>query len=473
MKRKNLTVLCMAAAFSAGAALTSFAATGWVQEDGTWRYYNASGDRASDTFKKSGNHMFFLDDDGNMVVNSLVEYDDNYYYVNEDGAMVKNEWRLLDNEDPDDEEPDMVWYYFQNTGKAAKASSSGNVKFHSIRIASGETKKYAFAENGKMMTGWLDESGTRVTGEDAWMSGLYYAGDDSDGAIATGAWRELEAEGDDIEDDDFNGMHWFYFGTNGKKIVDAKKTINGRKYRFDEYGATEFKWYETASGSSATSSNIYYNEVDQRWQASGWFYVVPSESIDAEAYENDDAYWFYAKNDGSLYTSQIKKVNGYDYAFNDKGEMLQGLYKLTFDGKTITSAEEIETEADMPGADDEADVYYFGTSPKDGVMKTGTATIEIDGEKYSYEFKKSGGTLKGSGYNGFNDGSIFIKGRKLKADSDTKLEVVEYNGEEYLINTSGKIQKKKTNVKDADGVYYSTDASGIVTYRGNEKQPKE
>ncbi len=472
MKRNYLPVLCMTAIFSAGAALTSFAATGWVLDGDTWHYYNASGDRATETFKKSGDHMFYLDSEGDMLTDTLVEHDDNYYYVNEAGAMVKNEWRLLDNEDPDDGEADMVWYYFQNTGKAAKASSSGGIKFHSIKTASGVTKKYSFSESGKMMTGWLGEDGSILTGEDAWMSGLYYAGDENDGAIVTSAWRELEAEGDDVEDDDFNGSHWFFFGTNGKKITDATKKINGRKYRFDENGATEFKWYALASTSTASGSDLYYNSPDQRWQATGWFEVVPSADIDQEAYDNDEAYWFYAKSNGELYKSQVKKINGQYYAFNDKGEMLLGLYKLVFDGSEIISAEEIESESDMPDFDDEADVYYFGTSPKDGVLKTGSATIELDGEKYSYEFRTGGGTTRGAGYNGIHDGAIFNKGRKLKADSDVKLEAVVYEGEEYLVNTSGKIQKGKTNAKDGDDNYYCTDKSGIITYKGSEKFKK-
>ena len=78
-----------------------------------------------------------------------------------------------------------------------------------------------------------------------------------------------------------------------------------------------------------------------------------------------------------------------------------------------------------------------------------------------------------TGYDGIHDGSIYIKGRLLKADRDAKLEKVSYAGEEYLVNTSGKIQKKKTNVKDADDKYYCTDSNGIVTYEGSEKKGEE
>ena len=63
--------------------------------------------------------------------------------------------------------------------------------------------------------------------------------------------------------------------------------------------------------------------------------------------------------------------------------MLHGLYMLTFDdNKKIETYEEIESESDLPDTDDERDVYYFGDSPKEGVMATGKTTIDIDGEKY-------------------------------------------------------------------------------------------
>lgn len=456
-----------------GAAMTAFGAAEWRQDGGEWYYYINSNERAADTWKKSGSHWFYLDESGAMLRDALIEDDDNYYYVNGDGARVTNEWRYLDNEDPDDGEEDMIWYYFQSTGKAAKASDSGKVQFKSITTAKGETKKYIFNEYGKLVSGWIGEDGERLTDDDAWISGMYYAGEEGDGAVATGQWRQLEAENSEVEDSDFDGTHWFYFGSNGKKVVDTKKTINGYKYRFDENGAAEFKWYNVATPSSATPSNLYYNNPEQCWQAKGWFKVVPSEDVDSEAYADDEAYWFYAKGDGDLVKGQFKTINGQTYGFDEKGEMLHGLYKVTFDGKEIASAEEIESESDLPGFDDDCEVYYFADSPKEGALKTGSATITLDGEKYSFEFRTGGGTnMKGAGFNGINKDSIVIKGRKLKAGTDLKLEPAEYKGDVYLVNTTGKIQKSKTNAKDADGTYYCTDKDGIITYQGGEKYSK-
>ena len=88
---------------------------------------------------------------------------------------------------------------------------------------------------------------------------------------------------------------------------------------------------------------------------------------------------------------------------------MYGLYKMNLDGSDIFSYEEIESEDDLPEEGDAWDVYHFGDSPKEGAMKTGSERIEIDGEEYTYEFKKSG-SEKGKGYDGIVDGSIYIKG---------------------------------------------------------------
>ncbi|MEY8338534.1 cell wall-binding protein [Lachnospiraceae bacterium 62-35] len=469
---KHILVPCAAAVFSLGASVTSYAATGWRMEDGNWYYYTSDGTRATETWKKSGNYWFWLDSNGEMATESLIEDGDDYYYVNGDGAMVKNGWRKTENPDSNDSENEESWYYFDNTGKAYKAPDSGRTSFKNIKKADGSTKKYAFDSEGRMLYGWVNEESERLTDEEAWKEGIYYLGEEDDGAQRSFQWERLEVEDDDNEKDDFDGTYWFYFGSNGKKISDGTKKINGRKYRFEENGNAVFNWYLKASSSTASPSDFYYNSPEQCWQAEGWFKSVPDEELDKEGYDNGDEYWFYAQKSGELVKSQIKKINGYDYGFNEKGEMLHGLYKLTFDGKEIISSDEIESQDDLPDGEDDCEVYYFGDSPKEGAAKLGITTIKLDGESYTYHFQKTG-SGRARGYNGIHDGSIYVKGRLLKADKDYKMEIVTWGDQEYLVNTSGKIQKNKKNVKDADGIYYCTDNKGIVTYRGDEKWTKE
>ena len=148
--------------------MISWAATGWQDEGGTWRYYNNDGEYVTETWKKSGNHWFWLDSDGEMLTDSLVEDDGDYYYVNESGAMVKNEWRELDNTDDSDDAADTCWYYLGPNGKAYQAGSSGKTTFKTIN-----GKKYAFDEEARMLYGWVDEESGRITDEDAWKTGMY------------------------------------------------------------------------------------------------------------------------------------------------------------------------------------------------------------------------------------------------------------------------------------------------------------
>lgn len=472
MKRqaKWFLIPCAAMALTMGSALVSFAATGWAEENGEWVYYNNDGSKATDVFKKSGNNWFYLDSDGNMAKNQLIEDDDNYFYVNSAGAMVTNQWRSIENEDAGSDEPDEWWYYFQSNGKAVKKSgSSDNVKFVTLPTSTGQAK-FTFDDEGRMLYGWIDESGEMLTDEDAWKSGMYYCGDNGDGRMATG-WKYITAVNDEDDDREGDG-YWFYFSTNGKKTADNdSKKINGRKYRFDENGAAHFEWYNNPGTASSSAVNKYYNTEEECWMSTGWFKTVPSEDVDPEAHDDDEAHWFYAESNGSLVTAQIKKINGQYYGFDVNGKMLQGLYRIEFEenGKTIRSAEEIEDVDELPDEDEDGVfVYYFGDSPKEGAMKTGTMTMEIDGDKYYYSFEKSG-SKRGAGTDGIDGDSIYVKGRRLEAEEGTKYQPVTYKDETYLISTSGKLVKNKKNVKDPDDVYYKTDSKGRIVDSGTEK----
>lgn len=455
-----------------GFGITSYAATGWQWDGSDWRYFQQDHEAVTNTWKKSGSHWFYLGGDGRMVRSSLVEDNDNYYYVNSAGARVANEWRKLPNSESGSDEPDEVWYYFQSDGRACKAPDSGKTSFKSIVTASGETKKYAFDSNGRMLFGWVDEESRRITGDDAWREGTYYCGDENDGARVSGAWKQLEALDYGNEDRFFNDEYWFYFNANGKKVTGTKKTINGYKYLFGEDGNAKYQWQSTsaAAGSTATASNAssYYKRPDQCWLAVGWFKTVPGPEMDIQAYEDEEEYWFYGLSGGGVVTSQLKTVNGYTYGFNENGMMLHGLYKMKVQNKKILSCEKIENESQLPLVGDGENVYYFGDSPKEGVMKTGRCTVDLDGERFTYCFRTSG-TDKGAGMEGIYDGGIYEKGRLQVIEYGMRYGVIQYQGKDYLVNQTGKIQKNRKNVKDTDGVYYSTDKDGIVTHVGNKE----
>ena len=196
---KLVAVLSTAALLAIGASMTSFAATGWAEEDGTWVYYNRDGERATDQWKKSGNNWYWLDSNGEMAIDQLIEDGDNYYYVDINGVMAANQWVAIDNEDAgQDDEPDHYWYYFQANGKALKNGDNAKVALKTIN-----GKKYAFDDEGKMLYGWVSEDNAeRVddTDGDGFKEGTYYFGGEDDGAMTVG-WLQMDITYDEATND--------------------------------------------------------------------------------------------------------------------------------------------------------------------------------------------------------------------------------------------------------------------------------
>ena len=186
---KLVAVLSTAALLAIGASMTSFAATGWAEEDGTWVYYNRDGERATDQWRKSGNNWYWLDSNGEMAIDQLIEDGDNYYYVDINGVMAANQWVAIDNEDAgQDDEPDHYWYYFQANGKALKNGDNSKVALKTVN-----GKKYAFDDEGKMLFGWVAaDNAERIdnTDGDGFKEGDYYFGGEDDGAMTVG-WLQM------------------------------------------------------------------------------------------------------------------------------------------------------------------------------------------------------------------------------------------------------------------------------------------
>ena len=465
---KVVAVASAAALLAIGASMTSFAATGWVEEDGQWYFYDKDGNRVEDEWKKSGDNWYWLDSEegGAMAVDKLIEDDDDSYYVDANGVMVTNTWVKVVNEDQDDEDDpaEYNYYYMQNNGKAYK-NSGEDTKFRTI-----DGKRYAFDEDGKMLYGWVKD-GERLDA-DSWMDGEYYLGSWEDGAMKTG-WQKITVE--DNEDDEEEKDFWFAFKSNGKKRYnDGDKTvkevkINGKRYGFDDRGVMTYEWTiatEQGADTSSSSSWKYFHDIEDGARATkGWFKVVaPDDDNDNTFKDYDENYgtfaskdaddeterWYYANGDGELAVGEIKKINGKYYGFRPEGTkgaaMLSGLVLMRTDGAEIlevlddgVDSDELSdiVEDDVYGDDklpvpSDATLFYFGNDEdNDGALKTGAVSVSLDGDSYNFLFKKSGGAeSKGRGVTGIDDEKYVYKyGLKIKADSDDKYQVVEVTGE--------------------------------------------
>ena len=512
---KLVAVLSTAALLALGASMSSFAATGWQEENGTWVYYDRSGDQVTEKWEKSGDNWFYLNEDGEMATDYLVEYDDDYYYVNENGSMVTNQWVSVENEDydgDDDSEPLNYWYYFGSNGKAFKNTSDKAV-FKNVN-----GKKYLFNDEGQMLYGWIDEDGARLTEDDAWKTGLYYLGDSNDGAQAVG-WAYLDIVAEDDEDgegfsslnvfDDEDQTRWFYFKSNGKKVYseaddfEDAKSINGKKYSFDVYGRMNAEWVAygvtpaTASQGTAdyTESFRYYSSPENGARVSkGWFKVVPDYYLNEGDYDDDSEAWYYADGDGDLVANEIKTINGKKYLFDAKGKMKSGLRFVKVNGKTVSGIKSndddnfpFETEDEFQNngnhwLSEGYEAYYFG-SGDDGSMKTGKQTLDLDGENHTFLFNKSG-SHKGAGKTGEDSNKYYLSGLLLAADKDDKysvLKIVEDGnksedgvvyGDSYELLTTDEFLEETDAVKPAEDFetdkydeYYDVSKVDGITYK--------
>ena len=492
---KLVAVLSTAALLAIGASMTSFAATGWAEEDGTWVYYDRNGDKVTDKWAKSGNNWYYLDSNGEMAVDTLIEDGDNYYYVDVNGVMAANQWVAIDNEDAgEDDEPDAHWYYFQANGKAIKNTTD------KVALKTINGKKYTFDDEGKMLYGWVSEDNEHQDNTDGegFTDGLYYFGDENDGAMTTG-WALLDITYTDVDNDKYNGIapaftddedqsRWFYFQSNGKKVHSdndekvKEKTINGKKYGFDNLGAMVAEWSAdiaeasknnvdiTASKSDSANKKAVTAKYTQQWRyfnsvedgskvSRGWFKVVSAEYLNDEKFNDDEDAWYYAKGNGDLYAGEFKTINGKKYAFRNDGRMVSGLKFILDYGNDIDG---LSVKADDDGTypfDTEDDFlknapiyeamgykcYYFG-SGEDGAMRTNKTNITIDGDNYNFFFEKSG-SKKGAGETGIQDKKYYQSGMLLSAGSDEKYQVVK---KQETTVTVDKVDKKATTYTKID-----------------------
>ena len=509
---KLVAVLSAAALLAIGASMTSFAATGWAEENGTWVYYDKDGYQVENEWKKSGNNWFWLNEDGEMATEALVEDGDDYYYVDANGVMVANRWVSIVNEEDEDDTPENYWYYFQSNGKAYKAPESGKVQLKTIN-----GKKYAFDQDGRMLYGWVAaDSAERITSDDGWNAAadMYYFGDENDGSMATN-WQKLTVY-DDGEEDDMD--YWFYFKSNGKKFFNEKddkdfdtKKINGKTYGFDNRGVMVKEWDAATNSNSPTAANYSYfgSADDGARMTKGWFKVVPSDEFDESNNDDENEKWYYANGDGTLEAGKLSKIKGKYYAFNEKGAMLSGLIRIT-----VNSDDSINVLDDGVDADElddlindktsGGDLYYFGDG-EDGSMKLGVQTVTLDGDNYSFFFTKTGGIEeKGAGLTGKYNKVLYKYGKKIKADADDKYLVVKFDESAntievvsskdlradtrsykndkneteratnydftgcVLVTTSGSIVKTKSNCKDGNDWYFDVEDGVITSYANNK-----
>ena len=381
------------------------------------------------------------------------------------------------------------WYYWNEKGE----------RLTGRKELGGEV--YFFDENGVMLTGWVncprdgmpEPYSNNMDGED-----IYYCG--SDGKMARGwvifydpeqAAYEEEQQFQGIQDDEYREKR-YYFNEKGKPYINERKTIEGKRYIFDEEGAVLTGWiYDQGEGQSdrflsvdtdspesdkelcrSHPENLMYGTLDDGSLAAGqWVDAIPPWDE-----EDDDNRSFYADSSSYVVTGSGARGSGTAVSARRKAQKIDGIGRLCLenwdtdvnviriDGKYYC-LEDSGTRTDgiiwLSGAKGEASfadgIYCFMDH---AAMKTGPVMKEnkdgddgSDGYVYYYYFSERSNSKysKGQGITGVSAGRLYYQGMAVGAQDDTyevvylpTLEEKDDTGMStgfFLVDASGRVKK--------------------------------
>lgn len=479
MKSRRLLIvqsaLVIVAAVLSIKAEPAYAAEGWSKDRGSWNYLDPRDNPVKNTWEQSRDGWYYLGPDAEILRNTFIDQNDALYYVGDDGKRLENQWFLVKAKTAAGQEPG--WYYFGSNGRAAKAGTS------QVKTIIGK-KAYVFGEDGRMLTGWIDEDGHPVDrNANPLVDGVYYAGED--GALISNCWMDdssmspqdtgdLSSEITGKNYDDYDHI-WLYFDSGYMRVRSEngkvkEKTIGGSTYGFDENGIMLPWWSQVASVSNADKSNPtsdkapqYYSSYDGgRLLRNQWFYMYPSEDLSPDDSRNQKYSWWRTDEKGNIYQNQIRRINQQFYAFDGLGRMQSGFVLFQDKHKFLAQYDPDAWSADdfiegKPYGIDRADLYFFSSDGlHDGSMKTGDAIrIELEDGVHTFGFKSNGEAYGDRNKIEKVKNSYYINGLRLEADEEFGYGVVETapGGEDYrVVDTKGKeVTGQKRLLKDKDG----------------------
>lgn len=413
----------------------------WYYFQNNGRAYIA-GDRGT-SFKTINGEKYAFDSDGRMLwgwVNDVSEMCNEgtdwqtamYYCGAEDDGARKSGWQFIDveenreNLEKNKDDDSVMYYYFyfrEENGKRVQDTT---------RTINGQ--KYSFDEYGAMDYEWTMATDSIASLSTATASVYQFFNYEDYGNRVSGWIYAIPSENMHKKEYDDEMEHWYYATGGGNLVVGQFKTIDGKRYAFNQYG-------EMLYGLQALKLN------------------------DSDPTIIEDSYLIDDESELDAYMNRETNFSGDSGTFNFDGTLLYYFGDDSDDGAMKTGKVKVEFTGDN------YNYYFIKTGDYKGAafgsleMVEGTYKETDDGE---YVF--------------IDDGKyIYREGRRMEADEDLKYEAFDAwgvkpdnkddvaDGRFYLVNTSGSIQKKKENLKDRDGYYYCTDAKGVITYRGDEK----
>ena len=471
--------------------------TGPQTIDGKQVYFDTyEGSQVFDNFADDG---YFYDQDGNRVnlgINRYVQVKGNWYYVGEDGKILRGEQTI-----------DGAHVYFEYGGKQVKGDFDYKNQFHdkdsgnlvTNRFVTVNDKTYFIGADSKAIKGatvidnteyFFDEkTGAQVKGNFA-TNDKYYDG--ITGALVINSYVQVDKD-------------WYYVDNDGKRLK-GSQTINNVPVYFDPYDGKQAKgvfgndgyFYDKDSGAKVdlgTNRYVYIND--------NWYYLngegkilKGSQTIDGVQVHFDPYYGnqikgeftdssgyvvkansytspvkFYDKDSGALVKNQYFNHNGKWYYADAEGNILKG-------SQTIDGVHVYFDSYGVQAKDTVLDGYYYDKDsgarkelPRDQFIKIGddlyylssngrTGEINIDGK--DYYIAQYGRVLRGS-FNVYQQPPYYDDetGEAVK-----KTGFVKSDGRWYYLEEDG---KKAKGLKEIDGKLYFFSNNPMNKYETNEQ----
>ena len=215
----------------------------------------------------------------------------------------------------------------------------------------------AYAEGWDYTTGrwrWINDDGTVDT--DAWHSAngswfyldsagnisknqliieetaqgnnIYYV--DGNGVLLRDAWKAVAI--DPSERANYEAEYWnYYFGQDGKAYISVGtltdeqiKIIDGKRYAFDKNGHMLYGWINVNTvkqqdydDDAWKDSDFYFGTWKEAYAREGWQQLKVYVEDD-EVYKD---YWFYFDPNGRKVKSERRKIDNFNYYFDEDGHM--------------------------------------------------------------------------------------------------------------------------------------------------------
>ena len=286
-------------------------------------------------------------DNGTMIKNDWVEYNNNWYYLNNDGRYVKNDWQKVGDD----------YYYFDNTGVMQKSAWINN--------------EYYVGQDGKMLKNTITPDGYYVDN-----SGKYVDFDEklSDHYKLNFDWL------DEITKNSSNANSTKNSGLDPELIKIYNETYAGIKIntcKFDKEGKL---WVHDAYAETAYHSNTAgYAEIYKIYTTKDNYieYKLTYSDMRWGMYENDNYY----KNNKKITETEFNNIRNTFENMQDMYETLLQNSSITINSSNDDLSRRIRnaklvTEYSADTLVDNMDTVTFGSYPQSDASGNAKEPIE-------------------------------------------------------------------------------------------------